>query len=84
MFPDWTILQQDANHLDHQTYTKWESEGVDLKTPQTAPYKYGFFSWVFDITTQLLADYFLLSFELELFTNRELAIAYWCGQHFIC
>ena len=82
MLPDWTILQQDANHLDHQCIMKWEAEGVDLNNAQTAPYKYAFFSWIFDVTTQLLGDYFLLSFELELFTNRELAIAYWSGSAF--
>jgi len=83
MLPDWTILQQDANHLDHQCIMKWEAEGVDLNNAQTAPYKYAFFSWIFDVTTQLLGDYFLLSFELELFTNRELAIAYWYLEYLL-
>lgn len=76
LLADWTILQQDATHLDANAVQQWEQEGVNLSGPQ-APYKYPFVSWVFDITTQLLAQYFLLSLELDLYTPRELPVAFW-------
>jgi len=81
---DWGILQQDSMVLDKRVQNKMDKEGIPMSIPAIGlPSKLPCFGWVFDQTLNLLQQHILLSFELELFSPREFAPAYWYWERLL-
>eukprot|EP00462_Mataza_sp_D1_P020444 CAMPEP_0175127060 /NCGR_PEP_ID=MMETSP0087-20121206/4189_1 /TAXON_ID=136419 /ORGANISM="Unknown Unknown, Strain D1" /LENGTH=757 /DNA_ID=CAMNT_0016409021 /DNA_START=14 /DNA_END=2287 /DNA_ORIENTATION=+ len=78
LLPDWNILQNDSNVLDQYACEALFQRGANfqLQAPES-PCRHPFFSWVFDMTTQLFIHHILLGLELELYTPVEMGLAFW-------
>lgn len=73
---DWNTIEMEASYIDRLAEAALKEQGVQTEGP-TAVCRHPYFSFVFELSTRLLALHLKLNVELDLLDTRELPVTFW-------